>query len=267
LQLLEAIGIDHMHILHIDSSPRRESHSRELSAAIVQKLLEVAPGASISRRDLGFEPLPHTVAQYAAVLASPTTLATPPKGSLDISEALIEEVEAADVIVIGTPMYNFTIPSMLKAWIDQILRVGRTMKSTLAGKVGMLRDRPVFIGVASGGIFTGDRANQPDFLTPYLTLALNSIGLKALQFLPIQGTAFLGDDQAALAREKALAVINLTVMGERQAVDVWPAVLSGSGRPYREAPPRMGGASRPEVRQGRQLLTCRHHNSPASAGL
>ena len=119
-----------MHILHIDSSPRRESHSRELSAAIVEKLLEVAPGASITRRDLGFEPLPHTVADYAAALASPATLAAPPKGSLDVSEALIREVEAADVVVIGTPMHNFTIPSVLKAWIDQILRVGRTMMST-----------------------------------------------------------------------------------------------------------------------------------------
>jgi FMN-dependent NADH-azoreductase len=195
-----------MNILHIDISPRRESHSRALSAAIVEKLLEVAPRASISRRDLGLEPLPHTVADYAAALASPATLAAPPKGSLDVSEALIREVEAADVIVIGTPMHNYSIPSVLKAWIDQILRVGRTMKSTPAGKVGALRDRPVFIGVASGGIFTGDPANQPDFLTPYLTLALNSIGLKTLQFVPIQATAFLNWDQSAYAREKALAL-------------------------------------------------------------
>ncbi|WP_246676150.1 NAD(P)H-dependent oxidoreductase [Mesorhizobium sp. B2-5-4] len=144
---------------------------------MVEKVLEVAPGASITRRDLGAEPLPHTVAPYAAALASPATLAAPPRGSLDISEALIEEVEAADMIVIGTPMYNFSIPSVLKAWIDQILRVGRTMKSTPAGKVGMLRDRPVFIGVASGGVFSGERANQPDFLTPYLTLVFGSIGL------------------------------------------------------------------------------------------
>jgi FMN-dependent NADH-azoreductase len=216
-----------MHILYIDSSARRKSHSRELSAAIVQKILEVAPGASISRRDLGFEPLPHTVSEYAAALASPATLAAPPKGSLDVSEALIREVEAADAIVIGTPMHNFTIPSVLKAWIDQILRVGRTMKSTPAGKVGMLRDRPVFIGVASGAIFTAERANQPDFLTPYLTFALNCIGLEALQFLPIQATAFLGDDQAASAREKALAAIDLTVLGKLQGVDSCPALLSG----------------------------------------
>ncbi|WP_439407413.1 FMN-dependent NADH-azoreductase [Bradyrhizobium sp. DASA03076] len=215
-----------MNILHIDCSPRQDSHSRQLSAAIVERLLEVAPGASITRRDLGTEPLPHVVADYAVTLSSPATLAAPPKGALDVSEALIQEVEAADVIVIGTPMHNFTIPSVLKAWIDQILRVGRTMKSTPSGKVGMLQDRPVFIGVASGAIFSGERANQPDFLTPYLTLALNSIGLKTLQFLPVQATAFLDGDKATSARDNALAAIDLTVMGELRGVLDRAAVLS-----------------------------------------
>ena len=139
----------------------------------------------------------------------------------------------------GTAAAAFTfqhaIPSVLKAWIDQILRVGRTMMSTPAGKVGMLRDRPVFIGVASGAIFTGDRANQPDFLTPYLTLALNSIGLEALQFLPIQATAFLGNDQAAMARETALAAIDLTVIRELKGLHSCSAVPSGASRPYHES--------------------------------
>jgi FMN-dependent NADH-azoreductase len=229
-----------MNILHIDVSPRQESHSRQLSAAIVERLLRVAPGASISRRDLGADPLPHTGADYAFALSTPATLAAPPKGAVDVSEALIREVETADVIVIGTPMYNFTIPSILKAWIDQILRVGRTMKSTPAGKVGMLRDRPVFIGVASGGVFSGERANQPDFLTPYLSLALNSIGLKTLQFLSVQATAFLDGDKAALAREKALAAIDLTVVRELRGVDGWPAVLASAGRPYRGVRPALG---------------------------
>lgn len=228
-----------MNILHIDVSPRQESHSRQLSAAIVERLLRVAPGASISRRDLGADPLPHTAADYAFALSTPATLAAPPKGAVDVSEALIREVETADVIVIGTPMYNFTIPSILKAWIDQILRVGRTMKSTPAGKVGMLRDRPVFIGVASGGVFSGERANQPDFLTPYLSLALNSIGLKTLQFLSVQATAFLDGDKAALAREKALAAIDLTVVRELRGVDGWPAVLASARRPYRGVRPAL----------------------------
>ena len=113
-----------MHILHIDCSPRPESHSRQLSAAIVEKLLEVAPATSISRRDLGADPLPHAAADYATTLSSPATLAAPLEGSLVRAEALIEEVEAADVIVIGTPMHNLTVPSVLKAWIDQILRAG-----------------------------------------------------------------------------------------------------------------------------------------------
>ena len=203
-----------MNILHIDCSPRPESHSRQLSAAIVKKLLEVAPGASISRRDLAAAPLPHASPDYATALSSPATLAAPPKGALELSEALIQEVEAADMIVIGTPMNNLTVPSVLKAWIDQILRAGRTFTSTPAGKMGMLPDRPVFIGIASGGVFSGDRANQPDLLTPYLTVVLGSIGLKNLQFLSVQATAFLDRDQATLAREKALAAIDLTVMGE-----------------------------------------------------
>jgi FMN-dependent NADH-azoreductase len=231
-----------MNILHIDCSSRQESHSRQLSAAIVEKLLEVAPGASIRRRDLGTDPLPHAAADYAEALSTPATLANPPTGSLDVSEALIREVEAADVIVIGTPMHNYSIPSVLKAWIDQILRVDRTMKSTPAGKVGMLRDRPVFIGVASGGVFTGERANQPDFLTPYLTLALNSIGLRTLQFLPIQATAFLDHGRAELAREKALAAIDLTVMGERRR-------------------------ARKSSWAYRRMLVTPHHNLPAPVGL
>ena len=203
-----------MNILHIDCSPRPESHSRQLSAAIVKKLLEVAPGASISRRDFAAAPLPHASPDYATTLSSPATLAAPLRGALELSEALIQEVEAADVVVIGTPMNNLTVPSVLKAWIDQILRAGRTFKSTPAGKVGMLQDRPVFVGIASGGVFTGDRANQPDFLTPYLSVVLGSIGLKTLQFLSVQATAFLDRDQATSARDKALAAIDLTVMGE-----------------------------------------------------
>jgi FMN-dependent NADH-azoreductase len=203
-----------MNILHIDCSPRSESHSGQLSAAIVEKLLEVAPGAAITRRDLGADPLPHATADYATTLSSPATLAAPLEGALDLAESLIGEVEAADVIVIGTPMHNLTIPSVLKAWIDQILRVGRTMMATPAGKVGMLSDRPVFIGIASGGVLTGERANQPDFLMPYLSEVLGSIGLKSLQFLSVQATAFLDGERAAQAREEALATVDLSLVAE-----------------------------------------------------
>jgi len=201
-----------MNILHLDFSPRQESHSRALSAAIAQKLLAAVPGARISRRDFGTTPVPHAVPDYATALSTPATLAAPPRGALVLSEKLIEEVEAADAIIIGTPMHNLTVPSTFKAWIDQVLRVGRTFRSTPTGKVGMLRDRPVFIGIASGGVFSGERANQPDFLTPYLSVVLGSMGLKTLQFFSVQATAFLDWDQAASAREEALAAIDLAVL-------------------------------------------------------
>jgi FMN-dependent NADH-azoreductase len=205
-----------MNILHIDCSPRPDSHSRQLSAAIVEKLIAVAPGATISRRDLGTEPLPHATSDYATALSSPAAMVAASSGAMELSEALIREVESADAIVIGTPMNNFTVPSVLKAWLDQLLRVGRTIMPTPDGKVGMLHDRPVFIGIASGGVFVGERANQPDFLTPYLSVALGCVGLTTLQFLPVQATAFLNQDQAALARETALAAIDLTVIGGTQ---------------------------------------------------
>jgi FMN-dependent NADH-azoreductase len=198
-----------MNILHIDCSPRPESHSRQLSAAVVDKLLNLLPDANVTRRDLGYQPVPHIGVDYADVLASPESLAAaePTCDALRLSEQLIYEVERSDVVVIGTPMNNFGIPSVLKAWIDHILRVGRTIKLTPAGKAGMLHDRPVFVGIASGGVFAGDRANQPDFLTPYLSAAFGCIGLKTVHYLPLQATAFVGDAGISEVRRSLIATI------------------------------------------------------------
>jgi len=183
-------------------------HSRRLSAAIVARLRARYPDATIVRRDLGRDPLPHADPGYAAALSSPAALAAGlASGAARLSEQLIQELEAADILVIGTPMNNFAVPSVLKAWIDQILRIGRTFSSSAAGKTGLLRDRPVFIGIASGGVFTGERANQPDFLTPYLRAALGCIGLNTLHFLPLQATAFLDDERLSAARETLLVAI------------------------------------------------------------
>jgi FMN-dependent NADH-azoreductase len=205
-----------MNILHIDCSPRAQSHSRQLSAGIVERLLAVDPNATVTRRDLGFEPIPHTGSDYAAFLSSPQALAGgSPGDAVRLSEQLIGEVEAADSLVIGTPMNNFTVPSVLKAWIDQILRVGRTIEPTPAGKVGLLRDRPVLVGIASGGVFTGNGANQPDFLTPYLTAAFGCVGLTSVHFLPLQATAFRDAGQLTAARTALIAAMDLSMVGQR----------------------------------------------------
>ncbi|CAB3739335.1 FMN-dependent NADH-azoreductase [Paraburkholderia rhynchosiae] len=209
-----------MNILHIDCSPRPESHSRSLSAAVVEKLLAVLPDAHVSRRDLGYEPIPHARADYAATLATPASLAAAGRSAdaVLLAEQLIREVESSDVIVIGTPMNNFTVPSVLKAWIDQILRVDRTMKSTPAGKVGMLPDRPVFVGIASGGVFAGDRANQPDFLRPYLTAVLGCIGLTTIHYLPLQATAFIDEARADEVRRSLIATMEPTMVSLVQSL-------------------------------------------------
>jgi FMN-dependent NADH-azoreductase len=185
-----------VNILHIDCSPRIESYSRALSAGIVDRLLDANPSAWVIRRDLGWHPLPHATEDYARALATPANVAMA-EGSdeLALSEELIREVEAADVVVIGTPMNNFTVPSVLKAWIDQVLRYERTFTSAGSGqKIGLLKDRPVYVAIASGGVFAGERANQPDFLRPYLVAALGCIGLASLHFLPLQATAFLAPE-------------------------------------------------------------------------
>jgi FMN-dependent NADH-azoreductase len=210
-----------MKILRIDCSPRAESQSRKLSAAIVGRLLAIEPDAHVTHRDLGRNPIAHPEAHYAWALSSPATLAAgEANGAMRLSEALIQEVEAADVLVIGTPMNNFTVPSVFKAWIDQILRVGRTIGMSATGeKIGLLQDKPVYIGIASGGSFTGARANQPDFLTPYLIAALGCVGLKSLQFFPLQGTAFLNDEQLAADREAVLTTMDVSKISLEMAAE------------------------------------------------
>lgn len=203
-----------MKILHIDCSPRSRSHSRQMSAAIVEKLRAIAPTATICRRDIGADPLPHTASDYASALSTPAAMMAAARSAMELSETLIGEVEAADVIVIGTPMNNFTVPSVLKAWIDQVLRVGRTIMPSPTGKVGTVADRPVYVAVASGSVFSGEGANQPDFLTPYLRAALACVGLQTVQFVAIQATAFLDAEQVAAARQTALAAIDLSTIGE-----------------------------------------------------
>jgi FMN-dependent NADH-azoreductase len=123
------------------------------------------------------------------------------------SEKLIAELETSDVLVIATPMHNYTVPAALKTWIDHVVRVRRTFHVTPAGKVGALRDLPVFIAISSGGRYSADQhsgghARQPNFLTPYLTTVLATIGLNDVTFFSVEGTAY-GPDALVRARDAA----------------------------------------------------------------
>jgi len=171
-----------MIILHVSCSPRGQaSESYRISQKIVGLLRKSTPTAIVVNRVIGGGALSHIDENYATALGA----AQPSKeecqeGSLSQSEELIRELESADFVVIGTPMHNFTVPSALKAWIDHIVRVRRTFNATPEGKVGTLRDRPVFVAVSSGGRYSGERARQPDFLTPYLKAILATIGSRVM---------------------------------------------------------------------------------------
>ncbi|WP_020655420.1 FMN-dependent NADH-azoreductase [Massilia niastensis] len=195
-----------MNILHLSASPRGDQgDSHQLSSCIVEQLLARHPGAGVTRRALAGGALAHVDGDYARVLASASD-ETGGHGSLGCSERLIEELACADVLVIGTPMYNLTVPSTLKSWIDHVVRIHRTMRRTPGGKVGTLPDRPVYIAIASGSWRTGERARQPDFLEPYLRAVLPMIGLKDITVFTVEGLG-LGPEQAAASRTQARAAV------------------------------------------------------------
>jgi len=187
-----------MNILHVSCSPRgRSSESLRLSREIIGRLLEVDPAATLIHRVVGDGTIPPIDEAYAASQQSSVDLST--TGSAARSDELIQELENSDVVVIATPMHNFSAPAALKLWIDHVVRVRRTFDVTSAGKVGLLRDRPVLVAVSSGGRFSGDGVRQPDFLTTYLKTILGMVGLHDLAFFAVQGTAF-GPDAVAEAR-------------------------------------------------------------------
>ena len=199
-----------MKILHIAASPQREdSNAWWLAQRIIASLAGGHADIALTVRDLHGAPIAHIDADYAAALASPMEPehAAAAGSSRALSEQLISEVEAADCLVIGTPMHNYTVPSSLKAWIDHVVRVRRTFSITPNGKVGLLRDRPVYVGVVAGGGFSGDNAQQPDFLRPYLKVALATIGLHDLRFFTMERMA-AGAQVIRAERERVAGVLS-----------------------------------------------------------
>lgn len=185
-----------MKVLLLSCSPRGQaSESNRLARNIIGFLLEREPQATLIERVIGGGNIPHIDSSYATALGSAqkSKAEISQQGSFLLSEELVQELESADTIVIGTPMHNFTVPSTLKAWIDHIVRVRRTFDMGPEGRTGALRDRPVFVAVSSGGSYSGEHARQPDFLTPYLKAALGMIGLHDLTFFSVEGTGSAPD--------------------------------------------------------------------------
>ena len=173
-------------LLHISASPRgAQSQSRRIGAQFVERLQQQGD-LTVIRRDLGAEPpLPLSAAFMNASLARDELRDEADRAALVYSETLLAELIAAALIVIDTPMHNFTLPAALKAWIDYVVRPNRSFGFSPRGKVPLLKDRPVRIIAACGGRFTGPHPQQ-DFLTPYLRYVLGVIGFSDLDFLLLE---------------------------------------------------------------------------------
>jgi FMN-dependent NADH-azoreductase len=186
-----------MKLLHIDSSALgRYSVSRELSAAIVAGWKRHHPDLDVVYRDLAAEPLPHW--SPVADAADPAAVA---------SQAVLDEFFAADVVVIGAPMYNFNVPSSLKAWIDRILVAGKTFRYTEKGPEGLAGGRKVIIASSRGGFYGPESplAHQ-DFQESYLRHVFGYMGITDLEFVRAEGIG-LGPDHRAKALDAAHAAI------------------------------------------------------------
>jgi FMN-dependent NADH-azoreductase len=185
-------------ILQILVSPRPHSFSNRIARDVTARLVALYPRAEIIARDLAAAPPPHPEFDLYEAILTPTVGDDDPRYAL--SERLIGELEAADFVVIGTPMNNFSVPSTLKAWVDHIVRIRRTFRSTPEGKIGTLRDRPVFVVTAHGGPMSG--GYQPDFLTPYLRVIFETIGIRQVEFFCADGLS-RGPEAVARALDQA----------------------------------------------------------------
>ncbi|HEX4202142.1 MAG TPA: FMN-dependent NADH-azoreductase [Chthoniobacterales bacterium] len=179
-------------LLHIDSSPLGEaSVSRALSGEFVQNWKAANPGGKIVTLDISAQSLPSVTAPWLAANFTPEEARTKEqKELLSVSETLVAELLAADVLVLGVPMHNFSIPAALKLWIDQIVRAGKTFNFTENGYVGLVTGKEVHVFVASGGVYDpGSPAAGLNFVEPYLRAILGFIGITDIRFLWAGGTA------------------------------------------------------------------------------
>jgi FMN-dependent NADH-azoreductase len=173
-------------VLVIESSARQEgSVSRELTQAFVSRWQQVHPGDEIKVRNLAAEPVPHLDGDLLGGWMMPAEQhSEAQRAALARSDLLTEELLAADVLVLAAPMYNFGIPSTLKAWLDHVLRAGITFKYTETGPKGLLADKRAFVLTARGGIYTGGALDHQE---PYLRQVLAFIGIDDVQFIHAEG--------------------------------------------------------------------------------
>ncbi len=173
--------------------------SSRLGEQFVSAWREANPGATVTVRDLASEPVPHLdAARFGALIAKPEERTVEQRATANYSDTLIAELKAADVIVLGLPLYNFGLPSTLKAYFDHIGRVGHTFRYTEKGPVGLLSGKKAYVFAARGGLYEG---TPRDTQTAYVRDFLGFIGITDVEFVYAEGLAISEESKiASLAR-------------------------------------------------------------------
>ncbi|WAS99217.1 FMN-dependent NADH-azoreductase [Nannocystis punicea] len=187
-------------LLRIDASARYEgSSSRKLADEVQARWTAAHPGGRVIVRDLAQSPVPHIDgATIAAFYGAP--VGEPPPAGVALSDALIAELRAADHLIVSTPLYNQSLPSSLKAWIDHVVRGGHTFVSREGRPVGLLGRTSATVVLARGGVACPELVN--DFLTPYLRAILGFVGISRVEVIAVEGTAY---DEATRSQRFAAA--------------------------------------------------------------
>ena len=200
------------HILHIDSSPRGDrSHSRKLSHEFITAWKTAHPEDTLSYRDVGHNPVPHVDEPWIAAAYTPPEAHTPELSqALKISDELVDEFIAADRYVFGVPMYNFSVPSTFKAYIDQIARVNRTFVVSEQGYQGLVKGKKMLVITASGGTYReGTPAAGYDFQEPFLRAIFGLVGVTDITFIHADNLS--SDDAAEKSISEARAALQSAV--------------------------------------------------------
>lgn len=205
------------HILHIDSSPRGDrSFSRKFSGEFISAWKNAHPQDTVTYRDIGHNTIPHIDEVSIAAAFTPPEARTPELAQvIEFSDTLVDEFLAADRYVFGIPMYNFNVPSTFKAYIDQIVRVGRTFAVTKEGGFkGLVEGKKMLIITARGGNFSpGSPAAPYDYQEPYLKAIFGFIGITDITFINVEDLS-AGEE----AREQSFAKAHENIA---QAVASW----------------------------------------------
>ena len=206
-----------MSILLVTSSPRGSaSHSTRIATEFAQKLVAADPSAELVVRDLVANPLPHIDADYSTGIYTPAEARTPRQAEVvGVSDVVLDELFAADTVILATGFINFNISSTLKSWVDHIARSGKSFAYGEGGPKGLVTGKKVYIVLASGGIYSEGAAVQFDHAIPYLRGVLGFLGMTDVDVIRIEGVG-MGPDAVTAALAKATAKVDAVVAASQQ---------------------------------------------------